>query len=1486
MKKATFNGSHKQKSSLFAVKIPRPLTADFCLCDKGTDVFHGGLIKVFFNKQKGIALFKICFLLFSGILFAPQGLTEKDPKNYYEILGVNKKATLEEIKKAHRRLIFKYHPDHNKEPGAHEMTTKINEAYSVLRDPVKRRQYDDFGHDNWTETGGTKNHDNSFSEVFKDIYGRGESQGNRPLYSTKAVHLFQTLIRQILILQNSSLPPASVKQSKKLAESALRELFKEVKIPKKMNSSTHIRILQSFYIESLGGKDFWEDKNFKNQEFLQTALQDFIENIRERYLTEDSSPAERRAIELFHNFSFFNQNRSLFIKQQKRYTELLQKQNDKETLSLEEIKELRAFKKQERKDIRLLRKILSALGLPERAHHDFLLRGYLDGLKLSLSGRESHPVGDLLLEFRSGTGPIYMKDNKILKALREIKQIFDDQHYRNLERASHPFSMAFLKSFPAQFIIFQTAIGASIYRESLTDPHFYGADRNPGLLSETLSHTLTPSGAISFFIFVSIIQKTHYRLYGLGRWMDGRALGPIHFNGKYSKSLAPGVALGTAFFIVTLFEELFQDKDLHQCIKELYSNKKSSIPLHIDPCESSYLQWTSSGKWKHYAVDIATLVGSGVLSHKILNYVLTAIRWTALGSNALIRVAKIIGLRASGYIGFFAHLFLFMELHKVLDEWIGQPIKEHLTAVGLKNDLMTYMHSLDQDSSEWLLPSEEGILNFVNKAKRIGHQFQQWIQVKGQSHIQSAYLWTRQLNQLFLPYEGSIQLLTDLFTLSHFNYGIETDMQSLWPWDPESKADREMKPWDELNRPASFSLSQLISKPALFKEKYCPQVKKNLIIYSDFCQNENFYILQEFNHQLIYETARLIDKNWIEISLRRGQAPSKNFMLYVGKDLDEVFSPDPNYSIQNLSDMERFQIAKSLIKAGLNEDSLSYWTKEEILKFKTDYCSSSFPDHKNNEDQALLFNHCFEPTPSEIEELCTFHYPQQSEEYQSCLHFFDSEQQLQQISTIKLLSTGIYLLKSLSNGPQTVPLPTLKEPFVPEMISTHHSLEENEDKLFMQTALQPILPLIALIETHKKGEAYFLSPKKALDANKAYLDSDEINGLQEHLNLSSNYYLFFRNLLCGGPHSASFVTPKFFPLSEMSIYNFTSHQFEALSEFCESSSNESYLVEESQEEFHNILFHRPVKKQRKSYENLYLAIEDFLKTNYSSVKQLLSHFKKLSQDQIQNTGHKLANSLELLTNNYYKNIINKDNPLNLNSSLSDFGSYYSWNRIFFDLSSFSGEVSGLEIALFQMNYWLNVLKTILPLGDNPLPLGLEGLNGQVEVSSGKTLNQISFYDWEGFDLAGFEKMQWEVLSLLQSYHNSFKEDKKSYFYSLDESLLKELDRGYQEEGKEFLKNQFGENGDRFLILKNQSSGLPVLMPPDAILSYVLSHSIPSWDHYGAISFLENNLTMFDKNEQPWPYLIYSIVFELNQSLTSFFHQVQPLLMKSSLEKKL
>ena len=94
-------------------------------------------------------------------------------RDYYEILGVDKNASEADIKSAFRRLAKKYHPDVSKEENAAEKFKEAQEAYAILSDPEKRRQYDQFGHSAFDgPTGGFSGYqDFDFSDILNDLFG-------------------------------------------------------------------------------------------------------------------------------------------------------------------------------------------------------------------------------------------------------------------------------------------------------------------------------------------------------------------------------------------------------------------------------------------------------------------------------------------------------------------------------------------------------------------------------------------------------------------------------------------------------------------------------------------------------------------------------------------------------------------------------------------------------------------------------------------------------------------------------------------------------------------------------------------------------------------------------------------------------------------------------------------------------------------------------------------------------------------------------------------------------------------------------------------------------------------------------------------------------------------------------------------------------------------------------------------------------------------
>lgn len=102
------------------------------------------------------------------------------PKNYYEILGVPKNSSDDEIKRAYRKLAHQYHPDKNK--GDDKKFKEINEAYQVLGNREKREQYNRFGQTFSAEGGPASGWEgfegfDGLSDIFEELFGFGRSAG-------------------------------------------------------------------------------------------------------------------------------------------------------------------------------------------------------------------------------------------------------------------------------------------------------------------------------------------------------------------------------------------------------------------------------------------------------------------------------------------------------------------------------------------------------------------------------------------------------------------------------------------------------------------------------------------------------------------------------------------------------------------------------------------------------------------------------------------------------------------------------------------------------------------------------------------------------------------------------------------------------------------------------------------------------------------------------------------------------------------------------------------------------------------------------------------------------------------------------------------------------------------------------------------------------------------------------------------------------------
>lgn len=128
-----------------------------------------------------------------------------DKKDYYEVLGVSKNASQDEIKSAFRKLAKKYHPDVSKEPDAESKFKEAQEAYSVLSDESKRGQYDQFGHAAFQGGAGGASGFSGFDfsgfdygDIFDNLFGGGFSNFGGGRSSNRARRGSDTLMKMKL----------------------------------------------------------------------------------------------------------------------------------------------------------------------------------------------------------------------------------------------------------------------------------------------------------------------------------------------------------------------------------------------------------------------------------------------------------------------------------------------------------------------------------------------------------------------------------------------------------------------------------------------------------------------------------------------------------------------------------------------------------------------------------------------------------------------------------------------------------------------------------------------------------------------------------------------------------------------------------------------------------------------------------------------------------------------------------------------------------------------------------------------------------------------------------------------------------------------------------------------------------------------------------------------------------------------------------------
>ncbi|MGA8008551.1 MAG: DnaJ C-terminal domain-containing protein [Thiomonas sp.] len=189
-----------------------------------------------------------------------------DYKDYYKVMGVERSATQDDIKRAYRKLARKYHPDVSKEAGAEGKFKDLGEAYEVLKDPEKRAAYDQLG-SNWRagqdfqpppgwgagfeQRGGMPENEADFSDFFETLFARrGTSRrSSAGSHGAQGVHLRgQDHHAQVLIDLEDAYKGATRTLTLRMPEVdaqghvVARERTLQVQIPKGVRAGQHIRL--------------------------------------------------------------------------------------------------------------------------------------------------------------------------------------------------------------------------------------------------------------------------------------------------------------------------------------------------------------------------------------------------------------------------------------------------------------------------------------------------------------------------------------------------------------------------------------------------------------------------------------------------------------------------------------------------------------------------------------------------------------------------------------------------------------------------------------------------------------------------------------------------------------------------------------------------------------------------------------------------------------------------------------------------------------------------------------------------------------------------------------------------------------------------------------------------------------------------------------------------------------------------------------------
>jgi curved DNA-binding protein len=176
-------------------------------------------------------------------------------KDYYQIMGVSRDATQDEVKRAYRKLARKYHPDVSKEADAEVRFKEVGEAYEVLKDPEKRAAYDQLGADwkagqefrpppDWNQ--GFEFHGGGFTgaDAFESLFGRGFARTDRTGFHARGGDSYAKVLIDLEDAYHGATRTLTLKHTEMGTDGRphMKERTLKVRIPKGVRPGQHIRL--------------------------------------------------------------------------------------------------------------------------------------------------------------------------------------------------------------------------------------------------------------------------------------------------------------------------------------------------------------------------------------------------------------------------------------------------------------------------------------------------------------------------------------------------------------------------------------------------------------------------------------------------------------------------------------------------------------------------------------------------------------------------------------------------------------------------------------------------------------------------------------------------------------------------------------------------------------------------------------------------------------------------------------------------------------------------------------------------------------------------------------------------------------------------------------------------------------------------------------------------------------------------------------------